>query len=292
VGAGVAYADTVTLDQYRVRLADARSLIDRSRTAGTADRVRLLAQARDLLRQTTTLRVGDETIAIDDAAVADLAGVPDGASRAIAILDTYISDALRGRRIDPAVADQRLREIVGPSASGGGGANPFAVLADAFLGWLNGLFSGLRGSAPDLSSLVWLVVAVGAALVLFIVATLGRGLRERVRTEIVIADTGTCVREDPTARLRLADQALARGHAREAIRELYLYAIAALAAREAFRYDPALTDRELLVRAAGIPHADALGDLVALYERAWFGLREPATAEAERARSLALRAAA
>ncbi|TMF60333.1 MAG: hypothetical protein E6I20_14380, partial [Chloroflexi bacterium] len=203
MGAGVAYADTVTLDQYRVRLADARSLIDRSRTAGTADRVRLLAQARDLLRQTTTLRVGDETIAIDDAAVADLAGVPDGASRAIAILDTYISDALRGRRIDPAVADQRLREIVGPSASGGGGANPFAVLADAFLGWLNGLFSGLRGSAPDLSSLVWLVVAVGVALVLFIVATLGRGLRERVRTEIVIADTGTRAREDPMAHLRL-----------------------------------------------------------------------------------------
>src|SRR5207245_89441 len=44
--------------------------------------------------------------------------------------------------------------------------------------------------------------------------------------------------------------------------------------------------------ARGDPPADALGDLVALYERAWFGLREPATAEAERARSLALRAAA
>src|SRR5256712_590021 len=161
-GAGVAYADTVTLDQYRVRLADARSLIDRSRTAGTADRVRLLAQARDLLRQTTTLRVGDETIAIDDAAVADLAGVPDGASRAIAILDTYISDALRGRRIDPAVADQRLREIVGPSASGGGGANPFAGLADAPPGWLNGAFSGLPGSAPGLSSLLWLLAPGGA----------------------------------------------------------------------------------------------------------------------------------
>src|SRR5207245_6787744 len=137
-----------------------------------------------------------------------------------------------------------------------------------------------------------LVAAVGAAPVVLLVATPGRGLRERVRTGMVIAATGTGVREDPTARLRLADQALARGHAREAIRELYLYAIAALAAREAFRYDPALTDRELLVRAAGIPHADALGDLVALYERAWFGLREPATAEAERARSLALRAAA
>ena len=70
---------------------------------------------------------------------------------------------------------------------------------------------------------------------------------------------------------------------------LYLYALTALTARETIRYDPALTDRELLTRAAGIPHADALRDLVALYERSWFGLREPATEEARRARALAVR---
>ncbi|HKW77783.1 MAG TPA: DUF4129 domain-containing protein, partial [Candidatus Limnocylindria bacterium] len=85
--------------------------------------------------------------------------------------------------------------------------------------------------------------------------------------------------------------ALAGGHPRDAIHALFLYVIAALATREAIRYDPALTDRELLVRAAAIPHADALRDLVAIYERSWFGLRDPSSDEARRARDLALRVA-
>ena len=78
---------------------------------------------------------------------------------------------------------------------------------------------------------------------------------------------------------------------REAIHALYLFALNTLVAREAIRYDPALTDRELLLRAAGVPHADALRDLVGLYERSWFGLRDPGVDEARRARSLALRVA-
>ena len=97
--------------------------------------------------------------------------------------------------------------------------------------------------------------------------------------------------EDPAAHRRAAEAALAGGRAREAIHELYLYVLRSLAARELIRYDPALTDHELLLRAAAIPNADALRDLVALYERAWFGLREPDAAEAERARSLATRVA-
>src|SRR6185503_11902656 len=82
-----------------------------------------------------------------------------------------------------------------------------------------------------------------------------------------------------------------RGRRREAIHALYLFALTTLVAREAIRYDPALTDRELLVRAAAVPNADALRDLVALYERSWFGLRDPGADEARRARSLALRVA-
>ena len=45
------------------------------------------------------------------------------------------------------------------------------------------------------------------------------------------------------------------------------------------------------MRAAAVPNADALRDLVALYERSWFGLRDPGADEARRARSLALRVA-
>ncbi len=45
------------------------------------------------------------------------------------------------------------------------------------------------------------------------------------------------------------------------------------------------------MRAAAIPHADALRDLVGIYERSWFGLRDPSVDEARRARELALRVA-
>jgi len=148
----------------------------------------------------------------------------------------------------------------------------------------------LRG-IPDLSFAPWIVVALGLGLVLFIIATLGRGVRERVRTEVLLPDRALTRAEDPAAHRRAAEAALAGGRAREAIHELYLYVLQSLAARELIRYDPALTDHELLLRAAAIPNADALRDLVALYERAWFGLREPDAAEAERARSLATRVA-
>ena len=148
--------------------------------------------------------------------------------------------------------------------------------------------SGIRG-IPDLRFIPWVIAAVGIGLALFIVATLGRGVRERVRREVLLPDRTLARTDDPAAHRRAAESALAGGRAREAIHELYLYVLRTLAVRELIRYDPALTDRELLMRAAAIPNADALRDLVALYERAWFGLREPDAAEAERAQSLASR---
>ena len=77
------------------------------------------------------------------------------------------------------------------------------------------------------------------------------------------------------------------GHPRDAIHSLYLYAFATLAAREILRYDPALTDHELLRRAAQLPRADALRDLVQLHERVWFGLRDASEPDVARARTLA-----
>ena len=132
---------------------------------------------------------------------------------------------------------------------------------------------------------------LGIAVILFVIATLGRALPERVRREVLVRGPASEERADPLAHLRAADAALAAGRAREALHAFYLYVIATLATRETIRYDPALTDRELLERAIAIPHADSLRDLVVLYERSWFGLREPSQDEARRARELALRVA-
>jgi hypothetical protein len=269
-----------------------RTLVDRSRGVGTADRDRMLAQATALLRQTTAIQNHGETVPVDDGPIADLLARPNGANAALAILDGYISMAQPAARtsIDPATADARLRDVLGNAGTAGTSLSGVAAVLDWISSRLAAFFSGL-GGLPDLRFLPWVVVAFGVGLVLVIVATLGRGIRERVRREVLLPDRALSRAVDPVAHRRAAEAALAGGHAREAIHELYLYVLQSLAARELIRYDPALTDHELLLRAAAIPNADALRDLVALYERAWFGLREPDAAEAERARSLATRVA-
>jgi hypothetical protein len=266
--------------------------VDRSRTVGTADQERMLAQAITLLRQTTAIQTRGETVPVDDAAIADLLAETNGANRALPILDAYAAAADRAAQggIDPAVADARLRDVLGTAGDAGTSVSGIGALVQWITSRVAGFLSGLRG-LPDLRFLPWVVAAFGLGLVLFIVATLGRGVRERVRTEVLLSDRALARAEDPAVHRRAAEAALAGGRAREAIHELYLYALRSLAARELIRYDPALTDRELLLRAAAIPNADALRDLVALYERAWFGLREPDAAEAELARSLASRVA-
>ena len=252
----------------------------------------MLAQSVALLKQTTAIQNAGETLPVDDSPIADVLAQPNGANATLAILDAYIANAERAARtgIDPATADARLREIVGQPEAPGTSLSGVAALLDWITSRLAAFVSGIRG-IPDLRFVPWVVAALGIGLALFIIATLGRGVRERVRAEVLLSDRALAPSEDPAAHRRAAEAALAAGRAREAIHELYLYVLRTLAARELIRYDPALTDRELLIRAAAIPNADALRDLVALYERAWFGLREPDAAEAERAQSLATRVA-
>jgi uncharacterized protein DUF4129 len=243
-------------------------------------------QARSLLRQTSALRAGDGPLAVDDGALAArITATPES----IELIDAYLELMQRtlARPVDPAQADAALRTVTREQAARVGSQS----LLDALGRALQRFASGLEGPRPDPFAIAQIVAGLGLALLLFVLGTLGRGLRERLRAEVVLRERAGAARPDPAAHLASADRAIGEGRARDAVHALYLYALGALAAREAIRYDPALTDRELLSRAAGIAHADALRDLVALYERAWFGLREPATEEARRARSLAVRVA-
>ena len=253
----------------------------------------MLADATALLRQTSAVTARGESIAVDDAPIAETLRGPDGANRAIALIDLEIASAERTlrSRIDPAVADQRLHDTVGTNNATGASATWLGALLSFVLTRLSAFVSGLRGSFPDLRYPLLAVALLGVGLVVLIVAILGRGMRERIRREVLLPATADRRGEDPAVHLRSAEAALADGRARDAIHELFLYTIRSLAAREVIRYDPALTDRELLARAEAIPNADALRDLVAVYERSWFGLRDASVSEAEEARDLARRVA-
>jgi hypothetical protein len=286
----VAHADTVSPRDYRQRLADARSLVVQARSlAGTA-RDAAVTRARLILSATTAISLPSGDLAISDVALADRI-TSDNASidAALVLIDAQL--ALSERALTPAIdaarSDAALRDALGGVDASSGSVS----FLDTIVLALQRFLAGLPGPQVDFG-LIWPILGIlGAAIIFFVVATLGRGLGERVRTEVALREAVGADRPDPARHLRAADEALAGGRPREAIHALYLFALTTLVAREAIRYDPALTDRELLVRAAAVPNADALRDLVALYERSWFGLRDPGADEARRARTLALRVA-
>lgn len=286
----VADADTVSPRDYRQRLTDARALVVQARALSGATRDVAVSRARQILASTTAIALPSGELSIDDRALVDRLISTDAALEAeFVLIDAQLALAARALSpsIDAARSDAALRDVL--RAVDDSGASPSFL--DTIARALQRFLAGLEGPRVDFG-LVWpLLGFLGAAVIFFVVATLGRGLGERVRTEVALRESVGADRIDPTRHLRAADDALAGGRPREAIHALYLFALTTLVDREAIRYDPALTDRELLVRAAGVPHADALRDLVGLYERSWFGLRDPGPDEASRARSLAMRVA-
>jgi len=286
----VAHADTVSPRDYRQRLADARSLVVQARSLSGAARDTAVTRARLILSATTAISLPTGDLPLSDIALADRI-TSDNASidAALVLIDAQVALSERALTpsIDAARSDAALRDALGGVDASSGSVS----FVDAIVLALQRFLAGLPGPQVDFG-LIWPILGIlGAAIIFFVVATLGRGLGERVRTEVALREAVGADRPDPARHLRAADEALAGGRPREAIHALYLFALTTLVAREAIRYDPALTDRELLVRAAAVPNADALRDLVALYERSWFGLRDPGADEARRARSLALRVA-
>jgi hypothetical protein len=286
----VAHADTVSPRDYRQRLADARSLVVQARSLSGAARDTAVTRARLILSATTAISLPTGDLPLSDIALADRI-TSDNASidAALVLIDAQLalSERALAPSVDAARSDSALRDALGGVDASSGSVS----FVDAIVLALQRFLAGLPGPQVDFG-LIWPILGIlGAAIIFFVVATLGRGLGERVRTEVALREAVGADRPDPARHLRAADDALASGRPREAIHALYLFALTTLVAREAIRYDPALTDRELLVRAAAVPNADALRDLVALYERSWFGLRDPGADEARRARSLALRVA-
>ncbi len=286
----VAHADTISPRDYRQRLIDARSLVVQARAVSGTARDSAVTRARLVILATTAVALPTGELTVNDSALAERIVASDASlDAAVALIDAQLALVSRAvsPSIDPARSDAALRDVL--RATDNAQASPSFIdsIARAFQRFL----AGLEGPRVDFG-LVWPLLGVlGAAVIFFVVATLGRGLGERVRTEVALRETAGADRADPARHLRAADEALASGRPRDAIHALYLFALTSLVAREAIRFDPALTDRELLVRAAAIPHADALRDLVALYERSWFGLRDPGADEARRARTLAMRVA-
>ena len=270
-------------------MAEARIALVQARAAAPLARGQLVARAQDLLRRTTAIRIDDGTIVeVDDSGIADAIGAR-GSDLDAALADlAALEDLARGPGVDLRVADARLHTLVGEHRAADAEISVVDLAVRAVQRWLE---EGL-GPAGDPRIRMVAEYGLGLALLVLIGGILGRDIRERFRREVAATGTEGGRFVDPATHLRRAEDAVRAGDAREAVHALYLYAIRVLASREALRYDPSLTDREILAGARAIPHADALRDLVSLHELVWYGLRAAGTEDAARARRLALDAAA
>lgn len=294
---GVARADPISLAAYRQALADVRAQVLAARATGGVAREATLATAIGALDALREVRV-DTAIytAPPHALLTALLRRGDDANLDLAA--GVLAETLRalepsrgGSLLDPA---QARRSLDGVFSSTDFERTPDwrDVVADLLRRAVAVVLPDLR--APTIQRL-WVTlalapIAVGLALLVFWVT--GAGLRERVRREVALRVATETRRSTAGDRLRAAEAALAAGRARDAVRELFLFALVALEERELLRVDPALTDREVLARAAGLPHARDLAALADVYERSWYGVRDPSDAEVARANDLARRIAA
>lgn len=278
-----ASADELDLAQYAARLREARALVASARGQTGAARDASRRVAEELLRRTTAVRLPDgTTLGVSDAPLAERVARSDP-DAALALLDAAVSAAERASGgVSGEAADARLRELLQQQQVRTSGLTAFAIgraLADRLFGW---------APRPDLTVLLPALGIVGIALAAVLLLLIARGTRERLRREVLLPSARAGRSRDPGAHLARADERLAAGRAREAIHALYLYALGSLAARDVVPDDPALTDQELLARAAGVAHVEELRDLLRLHDGVWFGLRDATPADASRARALAL----
>jgi hypothetical protein len=289
--AGVANADTVDLSEYRSRLRDARALLLQARVAADAQRPGLVERVRTTLLETTALRTADgPVIGIDDSRVARrLTFTTVAIDGGVGDVDQLIGIADRAANapFNVAQANERLRDLAVAEEARSGSNDLFAAIGALLARLLPSAGAGLPPGSVELTLSI-----AGAGLLIVILVILVRGVRERIRRETVQPGAHAEAAASAAVQLAAAERASLSGDPRAALHAFYRYAILTLAERRMLRYEPSLTDRELLERASSLPQVETLRELILLHDRAWFGLKGTTVEEADHARVLAERAVA
>jgi hypothetical protein len=283
-------ATSATLDEYQQVIAEAYAAAQRS------DRIGLDESALTLLAITRVELPNEESVEVDNRWLRDaLAQEPPDFPLIVASLGAIL-DAL-GQTRTPTDADalQKLdrvfevppfksREI--PSAwnrfwEGVGRA------IERFFEWLGNLMPqiptpnitppGVNVNPSVFGALTpvgWVLLVIGALLILALIAYTLRGVRRtvaaeaRVRAEVEEEETITA--QEASDRAKAAVQA---GDYRAATRHLYLSTLLWLEERGVVRYDRSRTNREYLQQMRGKPSHDAFVPVVETFERVWYGKR-------------------
>jgi hypothetical protein len=288
-----ATAAPISLSAYREVLLTARAEVDAARqTSGDQRRAGLDVAVATLQGVSEVEAAGATFTALPHEPIVSLLRSGDDSSlaRASGMLDETIGalSTASGSVVDP---DQARAVLEATLRSSDFRRQPswIEALAELLRDLLGRLFPNVR--VPTISEYQIAVPLAGVITLLLVIIAVNaaRGLRAKVTREAVLAAAAVSERARATDHLRAADDAIRERRLREALHHLFLASLAGLEERAGLRLDPSLTDREILARAAGSPRAEDLGALVALYEPAWYGVREPTPAEIDRAGDLARR---
>ena len=145
--------------------------------------------------------------------------------------------------------------------------------------WFGGLFDDIAGVTPGGDITLWSVMAL---LLLVLLATLGsRTLRDHAQAGAEErASAGGAERQTPTSLERAADRAEREGDLEAALRLRFRAGLLRLDAREAIRFRPSISTREVS-RALNSPEFD---QLAALFDGVVYGGREASADDMERSR--------
>lgn len=292
----LAAPDVVSREAYAAGLGRALTEVTAAQRAQGAARTQAIAGATLALEGLSAVQVGDQVYRPPHGAVTALLRRGDSASlqRAATILQetrVLVSERAALQEADPETARRQLEAILS-----GRDFTPRYDWQQVLRAWLAGLLQRFFPHLDAPKAAVWVIRSVIALFALALLALMGvvvsRGFRERLRREAVLRTEASAPALRARARLAEAEAALQGGRPREAVRALYLFTLLSLEERGLLCYDPALTDQEVLARAAALERVGDLEALIAVYERAWYGLREPTAPEVARARALAERIAA
>lgn len=278
--AGFARADAqapTTLDVYRRAVESALGYVRQAGPFPPAEQAPLLQMARDTLAPIRTVRISSSVdVPVDNTSLLELlkdaSKTPAATERLVAL-----RDALAGSPVTINTTDiSTLRDLLNRP--------PFADTASEtwWQSLLRNLIDSLERLAGNTVNGIFdardLFVAIGVLAVLVVALYFIRNLRRNLVSEETLAPLlDETEARTPGEAFDNAQRFINSGDYRNAVRQLYLATLLILDQRGKIRYDPTLTNRQVLHQTSNDPRTTAaLEPIVETFDRVWYGF-EPLT---------------
>jgi hypothetical protein len=273
----------LTADGYWQLIDQARSTVYQARllpSSQQATRATMLGQLADQLESITSVRLPDgQTAPVDNSAlVAALRSDNPDLTQIEADLSTLAQahDHWPHSQTHPDAFDKLAGVLARPEFQPAAQPppSPFQKWLDAFNEWLNRLLSRLLGDGVAVPGMDWIILVIGGLVLIAVAFFFWRNVRAYLVREAEFAQDVAENGLSASAAVQHARRLAAGSDYRQAMRYLYLAALLTLDERGVLRYDKALTNREVLRRAAQSDNPELAGDMspvVDTFDRVWYG---------------------